>query len=260
MGLNMNLEVMLSVMNLQKKDLDKMNITSKCTVINQCGKQDFEKYNNFNIYSYNEKGAANSRNRGLEHITEDIIMLCDDDVIYNDDYEKNIINEFENNPNADVIIFNMYSPNRKKRVIKKEKRMHIYNSLHFATCNIAFKRKSIGNIKFDPMFGPNGTYGKAGGDDTLFIVSCLKNKLKIYSSTKNIGTVYHEKSTWFKEYDKQFFFDKGALYTAINKTLRIPLIFQFLIRHKEFLSNIKFSKAFKIMVDGSNDYKKRINN
>ena len=30
--------------------------------------------------------------------------------------------------------------------------MHIYNSLHFATCNIAFKRKSIGNIKFDPMF------------------------------------------------------------------------------------------------------------
>lgn len=260
MGLNMNLEVMLSVMNLQKKDLDKMNITSKCTVINQCGKQDFEKYNNFNIYSYNEKGAANSRNRGLEHITEDIIMLCDDDVIYNDDYEKNIINEFENNPKADVIIFNMYSPNRKKRVIKKEKRMHIYNSLHFATCNIAFKRKSIGNIKFDPMFGPNGTYGKAGGDDTLFIVSCLKNKLKIYSSTKNIGTVFHEKSTWFKEYDKQFFFDKGALYTAINKMLRIPLIFQFLIRHKEFLNNIKFSKAFKIMLDGSKDYKKRINN
>lgn len=31
----MKLEVLLSVMNLNKKNLDKMNITSKCTVINQ---------------------------------------------------------------------------------------------------------------------------------------------------------------------------------------------------------------------------------
>ena len=86
----MKLEVMLSVMNLEKENLDKMNITSKCTVINQCEKNDSEKYKNFDIYSYNERGAANSRNRGLEHITEDIIILCDDDVIYNEDYEKNI--------------------------------------------------------------------------------------------------------------------------------------------------------------------------
>ena len=38
----MKLEVMLSVMNLKKEDLDKMNITSKCTVINQCGSDGFE--------------------------------------------------------------------------------------------------------------------------------------------------------------------------------------------------------------------------
>ena len=61
----MKLEVLLSVMNLNKKDLDKMNITSKCTVINQCGKNKQEKYKNFNIYSYDEIGTSNSRNRGL---------------------------------------------------------------------------------------------------------------------------------------------------------------------------------------------------
>ena len=38
----MKLEVLLSVMNLDIKDLDKMNITSKCTVINQCGKKGTE--------------------------------------------------------------------------------------------------------------------------------------------------------------------------------------------------------------------------
>lgn len=65
----MKLEVMLSVMNLKKENLDEMNITSKCTVVNQCGSDGFEKYKNFNIYSYNELGNSNSRNRGLEHIT-----------------------------------------------------------------------------------------------------------------------------------------------------------------------------------------------
>ena len=256
----MKLEVLLSVMNLNKKDLNKMNITSKCTVINQCGKNKYEKYKNFNIYSYNELGAANSRNRGLEHITEDIILLCDDDVVYNKGYEKKVLEEFKKNKKADVIIFNFESPNRKKRRIKKAKRMHIYNSLHYATCNIAFRRKSIKNIKFNPMFGPNGTYGKAGGDDTMFLVSCLKNKLKIYSCPIFLGTVYHDKSTWFKDYNEKFFYDKGALFTGISKTFRIPLFIQFLLRHKEFLNNIKFSKAYKLMIQGSNDYITRYKN
>lgn len=59
----MKLEVLLSVMNLNIKDLDKMNITTKCTVINQSKIEGFKKYKNFNIYSYKEKGLANSRNR-----------------------------------------------------------------------------------------------------------------------------------------------------------------------------------------------------
>ena len=46
----MKLEVLLSVMNLDKKDLDKMNITSKCTVINQTNKNSHVKYKNFEIF------------------------------------------------------------------------------------------------------------------------------------------------------------------------------------------------------------------
>ena len=103
-----------------------------------------------------------------------------------------------------------------------------------------------------------GTYGKAGGDDTLFIVSCLKNKLKIYSSNKNLGTVYHDKSTWFNGINEKFFFDKGALFTAIGRKYRFLLIFQFLLRHKEFLTNISFYRAFWVMVEGSNDYIKNL--
>jgi glycosyltransferase involved in cell wall biosynthesis len=252
----MKLEVLLSAMNLNKKDLDKMNITSKSTVINQCGKENFEKYKNFNIYSYDEIGTSNSRNRGLEHITEDIILLCDDDVVYNKDYEKIVLEEFKKNPKADVIIFNFNVKNRKKRIIKKRKKLHIYNSLNYATYNIAFKKNSIlnNNIKFNTMFGPGAKYNN--GEDSLFIRNLHKNKLKVYSSSEYLGTVYNEKSTWFKGYNEKFFFNKGALFTAINPKIRHILILQYLIRHKETLINLKFRKALKIMLQGSKDFLK----
>lgn len=248
----MKLEVLLSVMNLNIRDLDKMNISTKCTIINQCKTTGYKKYKNYNIYSYNEKGLANSRNRGLEHITEDIVILCDDDVVYDKNYDKIIINEFKKNKKADVIIFNIESPNRKIKMNKKDKRLHFYNVLRYSSQRIAFKRKSIKDIQFNNLFGAGAKY--TSGEDTLFLVSCMKNKLKIYASTKNIGTVYHEKSSWFNGYNEKYFYDKGALFTAISKTLRNPLMFQYLIRHKETLSNLSFKEAHKMMKKGSNDY------
>ena len=250
----MKLEVMLSVMNLDKDNLDKMNITSKCTVINQCERETFEKYKNFNIYSYEELGLSNSRNRGLEHITEDIIILCDDDVIYSKDYEKNITQEFKDNPKADVILFNIDSPNRKIKLNKRNKRLHIFNILRYTSCRIAFRKDAVlkYQIKFNTLFGAGAKY--SNGEDSLFLVECLRKKIKIYSSKQNIGMVNQISSTWFKGYNEKFFFDKGALFTAISKKFKIFLLLQYLIRHRDNLDNIKFFKAFKIMLNGSKDY------
>ena len=125
----MKLEVLLSVMNLDENNLSKMNITSKCTVINQCGKNDFHVSKNFNIYDSKDIGLSNSRNLGLNKLTEDIIILCDDDVVYNSDYEEKIVSEFENNKDADIIIFNIDSPNRKIKLNKKNKRLKLFNIL-----------------------------------------------------------------------------------------------------------------------------------
>ncbi len=254
----MSLEVLVSAVDKEKKYFDKMNITSNCTVINQCRKNDFFRYKNFNIYCYNERGTSNSRNRGLEHITGDIILLCDDDFIYNDGYENIIINEFKNNKNADIIMFNINNPYRNTRYHKRIKRLHIYNSLRYSSCNIAFRSKSIfnKNIRFNTLFGGNAIYNH--GEDTLFIVDALKSGLKVYSSVHNIGTVYHKQSSWFSGYNKKYFFDKGALFSAINYKFRRILIVQYLIRHKEVLKNYSFLNAYRLMIDGSNDYGERV--
>ena len=250
----MKLEVVLSVLNLKKKDLDKMNIKSKCIVINQCNKNGYEKYKNFEIYSYKESGTSISRNRGLDKVKEDIILFCDDDVIYNDDYEKNILEEFKKNTKADVIIFNFNNLNRNKRINKRNKRIYLYNSLNYATYNIACKRKSIKKIRFNTLFGPGAKYNN--GSDTMFIVDIFKNKLKVYASNKYLGTVTNSKSTWFKGYNRDYFYNKGALYTAISKRFRKLLLLQHLLRHKNELVNYKLKDAYKIMLEGSNNYLK----
>ena len=254
----MKIEVLLSVMNLKKYDLDSMNIKSKCLVINQCGKRDVEEYKNFTICSYDEKGLSNSRNRGLEKVSEDIIILCDDDVVYNDDYESIILDEFKKYPKADIIIFNISSPNRKIRRINKNKRLHLFNPVGYSSQRIAFRRDSILNKKivFNNLFGAGALY--SSGEDTLFLVDALKNKLKVYLSCKYIGTVEHDKSTWFNGYNEKYFYDKGALYTAINPRFRKLLMLQYLIRHREVLKTIKFKKAYKEMKKGSIDYLERI--
>ncbi|MBR3133263.1 MAG: glycosyltransferase family 2 protein [Clostridia bacterium] len=251
----MKLEVLLSVMNLRLDNLDKMNITSDCVVINQCDKNDFTQYKNFRIYSCDERGLSNSRNKGLDNVKGDIIVLCDDDVVYNKDYERLILEEFDKNKDADIITFNIDSPNREIKFNKKNKRLHFYNVLRYTSSRIAFRRESVGNIRFNTLFGAGAKY--QSGEDTIFLVDCLKKGLKIYSSTKNIGIVYQTNSTWFNGYNEKFFYDKGAVFAGISRRFRIVLILQYLLRHKEVLKEIKFFNAFKLMVKGSKDYIKK---
>lgn len=248
----MKLEVLLSVLNLNEKKLNKMNITTDCVVINQCDKKEYKKYKNFKIYSYKERGISISRNRAIEKATGDILLLCDDDVIYKSNYEEIILNAFKNNPEADVIFFNFDTINRISKTNKKNKRLYIYNSLRYASYNIAFRKESIKKIKFNLLFGSNENF--KGGEDTLFIVDCLKNGLKLYSSTECIGTVNHEKSTWFKGYNERYFFDKGALFCAINTPLKDLLCIQYLLRHRYTYKELGFLNAYKIMRKGSKSY------
>ena len=108
------------------------------------------------------------------------------------------------------------------------------------------------NIKFNTLFGPGAKYSNES--DTMFIVDLFKNKLKVYSSPSFLGTVDNSNSTWFKGYNEQYFFNKGALFTAINPKLRHILMFQYLMRHKDVLVNYKFKEAYKIMKKGSKSY------
>ena len=97
----MNLEVLVSTMNKNEKEIieliNKMNITGKAIIVDQINKKATEsneklKANNqkrFSVIYDNKKGLSRSRNIALKKSRADIVLLADDDVRYQKDYENN---------------------------------------------------------------------------------------------------------------------------------------------------------------------------
>src|SRR5699024_2917397 len=149
----------------------------------------------------------------------DICLMADDDMVFVDNYESIVINEFKKNLHADMIVFNVpiHTTTRKHKFkVKKNKSVRLYNELKYGTVKFAYKRERVlkNNISFSLLFGAS-YYGSE--EDSLFITDMLKKGLKIYSSTKTIANIIEDKreSTWFNGFDEKYLHDRGALFRAI---------------------------------------------
>lgn len=261
---NTELQVLLSTMNQKDyKFLEKMNINSEAIVINQTNEIKLEEYffkeNKIKIFSFNEKGVGLSRNNALMRSTSKISLFADDDVEYIDNYKQIILNEFNNNPKADIIIFNVISKNndRPEYIIKKKHRLNYCNCMRYGTFRIAIRTEKIkeNNLYFSLLFGGGAKY--SCGEDTLFLIEALKKGLKLYATTEKIGYVNHDLSTWFKGYNQKYFYDKGILFYFISKRFAKILCLQFCIRKRKLFKNsIKLKEAYKIMIEGIESLKK----
>ena len=95
----MHLEVLISAMYLNDtKIIEKTKCTSDVLIINQTDINDYYELNaehKIRMISTTERGLANSRNRAIENAVGDICLLCDDDEVLAEGYEKIILNSFE---------------------------------------------------------------------------------------------------------------------------------------------------------------------
>lgn len=251
------LQALLATMN--QKDYSKLrdvNIQSSAVVVNQCDTSSVERfeYSGKEIIWINttERGLSRSRNMALEYATADICLLVDDDEHLRDGYEKIIESAFEGCPYADLITFNIHSiDNKRKRFEnKKNRQLRFYNIMRYGSARIAFKKKSIdkNSIRMNVDFGAGSIV--SNGEDSIFLVDCLKAKMKAYSWPETIADIDDNDSTWFAGYTEKFFLDKGMVFAAISSHLGGVLCLQYVIRHKEFTKSIGFSRAFKKMLEG----------
>lgn len=211
----MKIEVLLSCMNQKDFSItEKMNLTTDILIVNQCDENRYEERivngrKQRMIYT-TQRGLSQSRNELLNNMEGDIGILCDDDVIYEKDYEKKIRKAYLELKNADIIVFDtimLNSLNKREKIIKVRKAPKYKN---YGSVRITFKKNSLynKNLWFNRNFGSGAKY--SSGEDSLLIREANNKKMKIYEYPEIIAVVDYSNSTWFKGYNEKFFRDKGA--------------------------------------------------
>lgn len=260
----MKLDVLVSAMNLKNyMYINSLNITGDCIVINQCEnnrKQIIEEKERRICYvETTERGLSKSRNMAIQHATNEICVLCDNDVEYVEGYEDIILNTFRENPSYDIIVFHVTSDMSPSPTYSRNKRLGYLSCCKAFSCEIAFRRSRVANIHFNERIGA-GTRFKMG-EENVFLYDCLRSNLQIHFVPKKIACLRDEPTTWDTGFDKNYMLSRGASYMAMTKCFSYFWMFQFAIRkYKLYRSNLSFWQALKYMKLGGQQYKNVIGN
>lgn len=247
------IQVLISTMNRENFDfLKNMNLQTEVVVGNQCGENKVfetdEEFGHIKVINSDTQGLSVNRNITLKYADADIVMLSDDDLEYVDDYKNIVSKAFEENPDADVIVFNLYEEPITRYVIKKKFKVGWFNYMRFGSVRISFRLDSIRskNIVFDKNFGAGSSIPT--GEDTIFLHDCLANKLNIYAVPVYLLRLTNErKSTWFSGYTDQYFQNKGKLFKRILPCFYKLLCLQDAVRHSKTYGNDSWIKYYKLM-------------
>ena len=145
---NMTLQLLVAAVDENVIKLsNKMNICSNAIIVNQGAEFGFVQYKHdghlIQAYTFAERGVGLSRNTSLMRADADIVLFADEDIVYQDDYEAKVLAEFEKNPAADMILFNVdVAEERKTYQIDAPSRVRFYNCGRYPTYSMA-DRKSV---------------------------------------------------------------------------------------------------------------------
>ena len=155
-----------------------IDVPSSYLVVNQYKNTPFE---NQNTHNYNEAGLSKSRNHALALSQGEISLISDDDIAYIQNIEQTILDAFEKNPDADIITFQIQTPQGEPYKRYKQKSFWHTPKTLMGVCSveIAFKTTKIREkaLFFDEAFGLGATFPT--GEENIFLTDALKKGLKI---------------------------------------------------------------------------------
>lgn len=213
----MDLEVLVATMGRQDCSLaENMNLQTNAVIANQCGQWRYEEFDSGRVrmLSSATKGVGRNRNLAMQLAKADILLFADDDMVYYDGTLQGVLDAFRELPDADVIFFGL-DMTRGGEVFERRrhqiKRLHLWNSLRFGAARMAVRREAVEKkrLSFSTLFGGGCLYGS--GEDTIFIVDCLRAGLHLYSHSYVLGSCAKDSSSWFSGYHGKYFFDRGAM-------------------------------------------------
>ncbi len=236
--------------------INRMNLESDAVVINQCDETGVlelpSKHGKVVFISVPERGVGRSRNLAIDHATGDICLFSDSDIVYEPGYEAMIVKEFEDNPDADMILFQVeVEAERKTYDIVERKRVHWYNCGRYGAVSFAIRREALisSGVRFSLLFGGGAQY--SAGEDSLFLKDFMDKGYKVYTAPVVIGREVAGESSWFAGYNEKFFVDRGVLYHYLYGKLAGVLSLRFLLAHRnKMCQEVSVAQAFRWMRKG----------
>lgn len=253
----MRLQVLIAAMHANARELaDKMNLQTDALIVNQCDEYAYEEMargdRKVRCFSMAERGVGLSRNTALMRSEGEICLFSDEDIVLAEGYESIVLNAFDQNPDADVILFNVeVDPSRATFHNDARRRVHWYNYGRYGIVAAAARREALfrAGVSFSLLFGGGARY--SNGEDSLFLHDCLKRGLHLYAETGTIGREIPRESTWFHGYTEKFFFDRGVLYAYLYGRMAEVWSLRYLLVKKQVLcAEMPVKKAWKLMRDG----------
>ncbi len=235
-------KVQVLVTTMHQEDFSKyneMNLQTDAVIANQAECESFEEkqINNSNVklVTTTSRGLSKNRNIAISNISNDAqyIIFSDDDLKFHDGYESMIENEFEQNPTADAIKFNLNCTSERQlsmKPITKFKKVGRKEVTSFGVCGLVIKKDVLLNkgLKFNERFG-TGTDNYCG-EDTVFYQSLFKKNISLYVSPKYIADIDQSHTSWCEGHNEKFFTVSGMVINECYPILSFALVLRSAIK------------------------------
>lgn len=89
--------------------------------------------------------------------------------------------------------------------------------MKLSSVEVAFRLDSIkkNGICFNEYFGAGSRFYM--GEENIFLFDCLKRGLKILYVPIKVADLHIQNSSWFNGFDKTYFINRGASFTAMSE-------------------------------------------
>jgi hypothetical protein len=208
-------------------------------------KSDFE---NVKVINSLDKGLSKSRNLAIENANQPLLILTDDDVVFQPGFELHVLKAFNTDDSHDGFRFEFL--NGKGNYAKKypkhfEEKLSQLEILNTSSVELVLKRESIQRVslKFDENFGLGTNFSM--GEEAIFVSDAIKKGLKI-GFVPEVLVVHSHLSTGHKTtVSMQYFIHSAVFFRIYGKMYLfwIALKLFFDLKHRK----VRFREIFKML-------------
>lgn len=215
-------------------------------------------YTSVKVINIFDRGLSKSRNLALDNAEGKLCVVADDDVVFKEDFESNILNAFNAEPDAALISFRtetalgkLYKKYPESRKIN----LSATDRLNIMSVEMVLNKPVIDkyNIRFNEIFGLGAKFEM--GEEAIFINELYKNRLKIVVEPK-VMTTHKDDTTHTKMTLSDKYYVQGALFTALyagNYLLWVFLKILFELKQHKIKIN-QIHQAIRAAIAGRKDF------